>query len=190
MRIHCRVIVFAFALTALPPLVAGEKPAVDLRHYQPWVGSWEVSSEWNTLLGYADKKSREGAVFDHPLSFRLSLDATPGESTSTDAYRDYREKIFPKLGHTIVATGRWETAFPPELEPGVETVCFLTVREGSTYLWVGAPYAVLYGGKVSFLEGAEPRHDALVIDFNSLSPPSDLRKRTADTVGFRRTAKD
>lgn len=67
--------------------------------------------------------------------------------------------------------------------PGIDAQCFLTHHNGATYLWTSAPYVVVYGGKISYIRGAKPELDILVIDFN-LSEES----RTPDTVAYKRVA--
>ena len=83
------------------------------------------------------------------------------------------------LGHEVVATGRWETQFL--VEPGIEKECFVTRHAGRSFLWVGAPFVIFYGGKVSLISGADVDRDLLSIDFNPVSS-----QRTSDTVLYRR----
>jgi hypothetical protein len=152
-----------------------------------WVGPWEMSEELNRILGFKDDASRNDAVFDHPSSFRLSLDKVIGEKMNASLLRAYRDTVFRRIDHRIVATGKWETKF--DVDPGIDTNCFVTQHDGSTYLWVGAPYVVLFGGKVSFIQGVDRKHDVMVIEFNKTSDRLVRKFRTPDTVAYKRSRK-
>ena len=141
----------------------------------------------NRILGFHDDETRVDAVVDHPTSFRLSLDKAVGERLSARVVEDYRDKIFRPIGHRIVATGTWETTF--DVDPGIDSNCFVTQHEGSTFLWVGAPWVVVYGGKLSFMQGRDRRHDVMVLDFNVTPAHLAGKTRTPDTVAYKRSQK-
>ncbi|MEM0895551.1 MAG: hypothetical protein AAGJ79_01605 [Verrucomicrobiota bacterium] len=138
--------------------------------------------EAHRLLGFADVASRADSSVDHPISFRFTLDEKPGETIGAKTLEEARELLFRPMGHEVVATGKWVTKFV--VKPGIGTDCFVTKHEGQTYLWVTAPFTVLYGGKVTFLSGADTEHDLLAFDFNTVSS-----ERTPDTVVYRRKLK-
>ncbi|MEZ6133803.1 MAG: hypothetical protein R3C53_02725 [Pirellulaceae bacterium] len=156
-------------------------PAQSKGHSQ-WVGSWQSSEEFNRMLGFGGDESRRDAVCDHPTAFRLSLDKVVGQNINGRVLAIYRDIIFQRMDHRIVATGKWETEF--DIDPGIETDCFVTHHNGSTYLWVGAPYAVVFGGKVSYIKGFDQSHDVMVIDFNV-----EEEHRTPDSVAYKRKLK-
>lgn len=163
---------------------ADPKPEPPFMVPAKWVGAWELSPEANKLLGYASREDRTNAAFDHPESFTLTFDKTLGQSVDEEnlqAYRDFFRTHMP--GHQLVATGAWKMKF--EIDPGFEEVgVFLTVKEGATYLWKPAAFVVLYGGKISFLEGVDKSRDLLVINFN----PHEKESRSHETVAFKRGA--
>jgi hypothetical protein len=132
-----------------------------------WHGQWVLSEKINSALGFTDGKSREGGLLDAPPhSFHITLTDKIGDGIDAQHLQTYRDLVFKRLGHRIVATGKWELTFNDN--PGINaTECFVTEHEGASYLWVSAEYVVLFGGKVSFLEGADKSHDAMVIDFNT-----------------------
>ena len=159
---------------------ASEKPAVsEPEAFVGWEGSWEVSKEANRLLGFATEETRADATWDHPTGFKISLHKTLGEGMDAQKFASMRALLKRQLGHEVVATGLWETEFL--VEPGIEKECFVTRHAGKSYLLVGAPYVVFYGGKVSLISGVDVDRDLLAIDFNPLST-----QRTADTVVYRR----
>lgn len=166
----CFVVVLILACQSADS--ADPKPEPPFMVPAKWVGAWELSPEANKLLGYDSREDRTNAVFDHPESFTLTFDKTLGESVDEEnlqAYRDFFRTQMP--GHQLVATGAWKMKF--EIDPGFEEDgFFLTVKEGATYLWKPAAFVVLYGGKISFLEGVDKSRDLLVIDYNPLGSKS------------------
>lgn len=147
--------------------------------HEQWAGSWEMSDEFNRLLGFGRGEERRDAVSDHPSSFSLALDEMVGETMGAGKLATFRDRVFARMGHRIVATGKWKTKC--DVDPGIETDCFVTTHDGSTFLWVGAPFVVLYGGSVAHVQGMDHQHDVLVINFNPLT-----KDRTPDTVVYRR----
>jgi hypothetical protein len=185
------LLTLALSLASLGPQQSmADAPAESTPVVRPcdqWVGAWRVSPEFGRLLGFDDRQDREEAVFDHPASFTLAIDAELGASIAAPKRQEMEIVVFKKIGHKVVATGRWETTF--EVDPGIDSECYVTEKDGATFLWVGAPYAVLYGGKVSLLQGADASRDHLVIDFNSLPKPKGYDQRSLDTVAFQRAQK-
>ena len=154
--------------------------------YQIWIGEWRLSDELNRTLGFVGEESRKGSLYVHPSSFRISVDETIGQTIDSDTLTYFRDEVFEPINHRIVATGKWETVF--EEDPGIETDCFITKHQGSTFLWVGAPYFAVYGGKVSFLHGADRQHDVIVLDFAFLARHRAKRARSPDTVAYERNS--
>jgi hypothetical protein len=146
---------------------------------EEWVGSWEMCVEVNRLLGFGGGANQSDATCDHPASFSLKLDEAVGATMGAEKVATYRDVVFERMGQRIVATGKWKTRL--EVDPRIETDCFVTTRDGSTFLWVGAPFGVLYGGSVAHVQGIDQEHDLLVINFNPLT-----KNRTPDTVVYRR----
>ena len=179
-RLFCLTVVLAFIWSQ----AEGAEPDLKPRFKVPsqWSGAWEISSEANKLLGFATKEDRANAGFDHPRSFTLSFDKTPGESTRDKSIEGYEGTVFKEmLKQRVVATGLWKMKF--DVDPGLEEeCCFLTVKEGSTYLWKPADYVVVYGGKISLIEGVDRQHDLLVIDFN----PQESKFPRHETVVYKR----
>lgn len=68
--------------------------------------------------------------------------------------------------------------------------CVVTIHDGATFLWVtGFPFIGVYGGKVSYLEGVDSEHDALVLDYNTMPKHLSGHARDVETVAFQRAAK-
>jgi hypothetical protein len=174
----------ALAANAEDPAPAGK--AKSLPH---WHGEWVLSEKINGALGFSDAKSwRGGRLGEPPLSFRLSLSDKIGDGMDADLLKTYRDLVFKRMGHRIVATGTWEMTF--KQDPGLKsTECFVTEHEGASYLWVPADYVVVFGGKVSFLEGADKPRDAIVIDFHPGAEHRAGVDRSPDTVAFQRKSK-
>jgi hypothetical protein len=147
--------------------------------HKQWAGSWEMCVEVNRLLGFGGGENRSDATCDHPSSFSLTLDEAVGATLGAEKVAAYRDHVFERMGHRIVATGKWKTKF--DVDPRIGTDCFVTRRDGSAFLWVDAPFAVLYGGSVAHVQGINQDHDMLVINFNPLT-----KDRTPDTVVYRR----
>lgn len=171
---------FAISLVVNSAIAAEKVASAQSKNFSKWAGTWEISEEVNRLLGFADDTSRGDAIFDHPQSFRLSLDKVVGENKDAKKFAEMRDSLFRPMGHTIVATGKWETEF--RVDPGIEPDCFVTQHDGHTFLWVGAPYVVLFGGKLAFIQGSDPNHDLMALNFNTMSS-----ERTPDSVVYKRT---
>lgn len=151
------------------------KPEIDTR----MCGTWELSPEFNQLLGFKDEDTRSDPV-DHPLSFSIAVDKKLAASIGDEDFKQFHEEVFRPMGQQVVATGQWKTTFLSE--PGIETACFITRKIGKTYIWVAAPFSVLYGGQLSYISGADKKRDVLVLDFNFRR-----NERTPSSVAYRRT---
>lgn len=172
-------IAFSSGECADPP-VAVAQLKVDAR----MSGAWEVSPELNSLLGFEDDDVRSDLV-DHPLSFNLTIDQTLTESLTKEAkatFAQFCDEIYRPMGHQVIATGQWQTKF--RVEPGISTACYITQSRGKTHIWVKAPFVILYGGQVSFINGAIAKRDALVLNFNP-----ERKERTPNIAAYRRSAK-
>ena len=135
---------------------ANSGPAELPAAYPHWAGDWAVSSDLHRALGFGpDEHDRSSALSS---SFQLSFDTQLNDSAKQ--YQSY----FPK--HQIVATGKWHD----EKQDGFKNRdCVVTIHEGDTFLWVtGFPFIGVHGGKVSYLEGVNSEHDALVLDYNTM----------------------
>ncbi len=153
-----------------------------------WLGKWELSKTINRAIGFDSEKSREGAVFsDYPTSFELTISPKVGEGMKRETFKSYREFFREKLNHRIVATGLWKTHFGENIDPGIEPNCFVTRNGRALFLWVPVPYAILYGGKISFVQGADAKRDLLIIDFNTFEKNLKGKIRSVDTVVYRRS---
>jgi RNA polymerase sigma factor (sigma-70 family) len=172
-----------------PAAACGSTTGAGARALAHWQGKWVLSKKLNDALGFTDAKSREGGLLDAPpLSFRVSLSEKIGDGIDAKKMQSYHDLVFKRMKHRIVATGKWEMTF--QSDQGVkERDCFVTEFEGATYLWVPADYIVLFGGRVSFLEGADQRLDALVIDFNTTEGHLAGGRRSPDTFIYQREPK-
>lgn len=159
---------------------AADVPQVDMRMN----GTWELSPELNALLGFEDDELRSDAV-DHPVSFKLTIDQTLTESLTREAretFGQFCEEMFCPMGHQVIATGQWQTKF--RVDPGISTDCYITQHHGRTYIWVSAPFVVLYGGQISFINGSSANRDVVVLDFNPNREPG-----APNIAGYRRSTK-
>jgi hypothetical protein len=174
------------ALSALAANAGERTPVLKGKPLPQWHGQWVLSEKINSALGFSDARSREGGLLDAPpLSFRITLTDKIGDGMDAQNLQTYGDLVFKRMGHRIVATGKWELTFKDN--PGVKsTDCFVTEHEGASYLWVPADYVVLFGGKVSFLEGADKGHDALAIDFNTGTNHLAGVGRSPDTFAYQR----
>ena len=159
--------------------------------YPVWTGEWELSKKLNELLGFHDEDLRTD---EWPSSFRLSLSKSIGCDMDAEFLNHHRRLFFEHTNHQIVGTGKWEIAYNDasgaSQDSGYETSCFVTEYDGATFLWVPVPFAILYGGKISFLEGADREHDAIVIDFNSMPKHLAGVVRASDTVAYKRRSEE
>jgi hypothetical protein len=188
---YARKVAILACLALLALAAYAEEPAADskAKPLPQWHGQWVLSEKINSALGFSDAKSREGGRLDAPpLSFQISLTDKIGDGIDARNLQSYRDLVFKRMGHRIVATGKWEMTFKDN--PGIKsTDCFVTEHEGATYLWVPADYVVVFGGKASFLEGADKNHDAIVIDFNTGADHLKGVGRSSDTFAYQRKAK-
>jgi hypothetical protein len=158
--------------------------------YPQWQGEWVLSEKFNRILGFTEEgRGVESIVGAPPLSFKVSLAARVGEGMEANLLKVYRDTVFTRLGHKIVATGKWDKTFRDNPGDSIQASCFITEHEGATFLWVPANYVVIYGGKLSYLEGAKPNHDVLVIDFNNDTNHLAGLSRSLDTFAFERKSK-
>jgi len=173
-----------FCLAALPFSSTAHSGGLPVRKMrQQWNGSWVASKSFNSMLGY-DDRSRLDAAVDHPTGFRLELNGQVGAAPSDESLKRMESIISRHLNHEVVSQGTWETTF--EVDPGIGSTCVITEYEGSTYVWVEAPYIGIYGGRVSFIRGIDAAHDLMIIDFNPTMEMRTNSERTPDTVVFRR----
>src|SRR5262245_35195550 len=182
-------IVASFTLSSLSANAQERSPVLKAKPLAQWHGQWVQSEKINSALGFSDAKSREGGLLDAaPLSFQISLTEKIGDGIDSPFLQTYRDLVFKRMGHRIVATGKWDLTFKDN--PGIKTTsCFVTEHEGASFLWVPADYVVVFGGKVSFLEGAHKGHDAIIIDFNmGTSYPAGVG-RSLDTFAYQRKSK-
>lgn len=177
--------VIACCLTLSSAILAAEKAPHTSRIEEllKWNGTWVQSEEMNRALGFADKDSREDSLLGnmHPLSFELQLFKTIGEGVSPEILAAYRDDVFKRLGHRVIATGQWKLTLP---EPNrlILSDCFVTEHEGSTFLWVPAVWVVTFGGKLSLIQGRDREHDAIIVDFKATAN----EEQSLDTVAFQR----
>ncbi|HEV3342755.1 MAG TPA: hypothetical protein VG125_20450, partial [Pirellulales bacterium] len=73
-----------------------------------WNGTWALSEDLNRALGFTDAESRADARLgdNHPVSFQLTLTDTIGEGLDERLVQAYRDNVFKRNGHRIVATGK------------------------------------------------------------------------------------
>ena len=179
-------IVACLAVSAMDHAVQDVAPTPRTKSLLKWNGQWASSDELNRALGFVDAQSREDSVLEEnqPVSFQLVLTETIGEGMDVNLLRTYRDQVFKRMNHQVVATGKWKLVFHEET--GIDASdCFVTERDGETFLWVPANWVVIFGGRLSLLEGRDARHDAIVIDFNS----DPHKERSFDTVAYQRQAK-
>lgn len=167
------------------PLLAKDAPQkTKAKIYTQWNGTWELSAAANKLLGYSDEEDRADIAVDFPLSFNISIDEKLGTSISQKEIQLMQDAVFKKVDHKIVATGTWETTF--KVDPEIEEKCFVTEGHGETFLWVPAPYVVIYGGEISVIQGATKDKDLLIIDFDATRKHLDGNHRSKTNVAYQR----
>lgn len=183
------LLLVCLALSAAAGAANEAAPVSNAKPFPQWQGKWQLSDNLNAALGFVGPKSREGGILDEPpRSFQISLSDKIGDGIDPALMRAYRDTVFKRMNHRIVATGKWEMTF--QANPGIaESNCFVTEHEGATYLWVPANYVVVFGGRVSFLEGADTGHDAIVIDFNTAEDHVAGKTRSPDTYAFQRVSR-
>lgn len=176
---------FTWCLALSSVVFAAEKSSSTSRidELLKWNGTWVQSEGMNRALGFTDKDSREDSLLGdlHPTSFELQLFKTIGEGVSPEILGAYRDGVFKRMGHRIIATGQWKLTFPEENRL-ILSDCFVTEHEGSTFLWVPANWVVIFGGKLSLIQGRDRTHDAIIVDLKA-SPDEE---RSLDTVAFQR----
>lgn len=145
-------------------------------------GQWVYSKEANRLLGYGEefeRKGAEGSSVRTPKSLRLKHLAA--NATEVDA--KVASIIGPDFfGDAAVSLVRWESDF--HREEFIEPTSFLVRKSGSTKIYSGVPFAILYGGEIELVQGRDKSKDLLVINFLSY----DHQKR--GTAVYRRRAAD
>lgn len=154
------------------------------KEFANWNGRWVISERANALLGFKSGEPRDGVGIDSPIRFELKLDSRLGQSTDAKTLSIVDGFLADKMGHTILATGTWDTTF--EVEPGIDKICFVSRHNGSTFLWTMAPYIVFYGGEVTVVEGADKSKDILLIDFDVTTKHLAGAHRSVDTVAYSR----
>ncbi|HVC97467.1 MAG TPA: hypothetical protein VND64_27540 [Pirellulales bacterium] len=184
-RFITAAIVACLALSAIAYAAKGAAPNPKAKALLKWNGTWALSEDLNRALGFTDAESRaDGRLGDnHPVSFQLTLTETIGEGSDEHLVQSYRDNVFKRNGHRIVATGKWKLTFRENTDIDASD-CFVTEYEGATFLWVPANWVIIFGGKLSLLEGRDNNHDVIVIDFNS--DPHD--ERSVDTAAYQRKA--
>ena len=163
-------------LCVVAQLASSEPAIAPLGSFSHWNGDWEVAEDIHRALGF-ENNSRESTV-TFPSSFRLSLDAQPNRSADPNRLN---EQLLNKMGHVLSTSGHWVA---DSEEMGFKTdQCAVSTHGGRTFLWfTDVPYCGLHGGAVSYVEGADKKHDLLVIDFNTM--PKHLAGQTRGDESF------
>ena len=127
-------------------------------------GLWKIDPDLDRLLETPAENNRQ------PNSLRLSF-AVPRAPVLPKETISLIEDIFvKKLKHTIVAIGKWEAEKDSKLAADRDSNCFVTTKDGATYLWFGTPDNMLLGAKVSQV-WVSRRKRLLILDTNSMLPP-------------------
>ncbi|MEL7499371.1 MAG: hypothetical protein AAFN77_17325 [Planctomycetota bacterium] len=135
-------------------------------------GRWRIDPEFDQLLETSAQNNR------YPNSLRLSF-AAPGASGHRKETNSLIEELFvKKMKHTIIAVGKWETEKESKLAEDRDSNCFVTTKEGTTYLWLGTPDKMLVGVELNHIR-VSMRKSLLILDANSMLPP---RMRKPDNV--------
>lgn len=135
-------------------------------------GLWRIDPDLDRLLEAPAENNR------HPNSLRLSF-AVPGAPVLRKETISLIEELFvKKMKHTIVAVGKWEAEKESKLAADRDSNCFVTTKNGATYLWLGTPDKMVFGSKVSQV-WVSRRKQLLILDTNSMLPP---RMRKSEKV--------
>jgi hypothetical protein len=126
-------------------------------------GLWRIDPNFDRLFETAAENNR------HPNSLRLSFwkpnAPHPRETTSL-----IEDKFVTRLKHTIIAVGKWEAEKESKLAADRDSNCFVTTKNGATYLWFGTPDKMLVGSEINHVR-VSTRKSLLVLDANSMLPP-------------------
>ena len=96
-------------------------------------GLWRIDPDFDRLLETPAENNR------HPNSLRLSF-AVPGAPVLRKETISLIEDLFvKKMKHTIIAVGKWEAEKDSKLAADRDSNCFVTTKNGATYLWFGTP---------------------------------------------------
>ena len=130
-------------------------------------GSWRIDPDFDRLFGTAENNRL-------PNTVRLSF-AVPGAPVITQETTALIEDLFvSRMKHTIIAVGEWEADREFKLASARDSKCFVTTKQGATYLWLGTPDKSLVGSRVNHFSVSK-RKELLILDVNSMLPPQ-MRK--------------
>lgn len=126
-------------------------------------GLWRIDPDIDRLLGTAENNR-------HPNSLRLRF-AVPGAQMLRKETISLIENLFvKKMKHTIIAVGNWEAEKDSKLAADRDSNCFVTTKNGTTYMWFGTPDKSLVGSRVHQV-WVSRRKQLLILDTNSMLPP-------------------
>lgn len=133
-------------------------------------GRWTINADFQKLIGSADKNP-----LNYPQSLRLSF-AEPGAPVLNEETTALIEEMFvARMKHSIIAIGKWESEPDALLARERDSNCFVTTRDGGTYLWLGTPDKAFVGAEVNFVT-LGPRKAMLILDGNLGPLPPTMRK--------------
>ena len=127
-------------------------------------GLWRIDPDLDRLLEIPVQNNRI------PNSLWLSF-AVPGAPVLRRETISVIEDLFvKKMKHTIIAVGEWEAENESKLAADRDSTCFVTMKNGATYVWFGTPDKMLVGSKVHHV-WVSTRKSLLIFDTNSMLPP-------------------
>jgi hypothetical protein len=127
-------------------------------------GLWRIDPDLDRLLEAPAENNR------HPNSLRLSF-AVPGAPVLRKETISLIEDLFvKKMKHKIIAVGKWEAEKDSKLATDRNSNCFVTTKNGATYLWFGTPDKSLVGVEVNHIR-VSTRKSLLILNGNSMLPP-------------------
>lgn len=141
----------------------GQTPANDDWTSHPeWSGDWNLTPAVSELLGFPRVDDSSNVPTSLRIGFFVTKDAAIeviGEDTVQASQR-----LIEKMGHKIVAAGRYREP----VETSNDSICFMSIKGGATYLWLGDQSKTATVAKIHFVRGVSPAKDLLILDFGGV----------------------
>lgn len=174
---------FIFILLFTCNLVATCQANEDWETHPEWSGSWRTGPDVAKLLGFDTRE--DSSTFPSTLQIEFCASKDAAFQVLGQPAVEFAQSIIEKMGHKIVAAGRCKT----HTKGDTSSICFVTKKQGGTFLWLGDQTQSITFAKVHYIRGVAPKHDLLILDLLGGFPERPRGKKYVESsspTGYRR----
>ena len=164
-------------------LVAACHANDDWETHPEWSGSWRTGPDVAKLLGFEARE--DVSTFPSTLQIEFCASRDAAFQVLGKPSVEFAQSRIEEMGHKILAAGRYKTHTTGD----TSSMCFVTKKQGGTYLWLGDQSQSMTFAKVHYNRGVTPKHDLLILDLLGVFPERLRGKKYIDAsrpTGYRR----